>query len=205
MICVVSANLGNFDKPKENVEQSVPHDFKLFTDENFPPRFNAMTPRLQARIPKCFSWQMLPNYDYYLWVDSSCRLSDPDSIAWFMQKLGDADMVVFKHPNRNTVQEEADYLKHRLEINCPYICPRYENEDIDGQLTEVDPNAPLYASTAFMCRNTVEVQLGLKEWWYHISRYHSIDQLSLPWVTRNLRVNMIQDKYMEIPYLEYTR
>jgi hypothetical protein len=114
-------------------------------------------------------------------------------------------MAVFKHPNRNTIQEEADYLRHRLAISCPYISPRYTNEDIDGQLAEIDPKAVLYASTSFIYKNSEKTREALKEWWYHISRYHSIDQLSFPWVTRNLKVNVINKPYMKCGFLEYTR
>jgi len=205
MICVISANLGDFDDPQEHTEQSVACDYRLVTDETFIPRAKSMTPRLQARIPKCFGWQMYPGYEYYLWVDSSCRLADPEAVQWFLNHLGQNDIAVFKHPDRNTVQEEADYLKYRLHIGCPYISPRYLGEDIDGQLQAVDPNDELYASTAFIYRNTPEVRKALKEWWYHISRFHSIDQLALPWVIRDLDVSVIPDRYMKCGYLEYTR
>jgi len=53
--------------------------------------------------------------------------------------------------------------------------------------------------------NTPSVQQALKEWWYHISRYHSIDQLSLPWITRDLGVNVIKEDYLKCKYLEYIR
>src|SRR3990167_10663739 len=133
-ILVVSASLGGFDKRQSHIEQSIECDYYHYTDENFPPRSKSMTPRLQARIPKMMSWQMNPGYDYYLWVDSSCKLSDKNSVKWFLQQLGNADIAAFKHPNRQTVQEEADYLNERLELERagkkqPYILPRYENED----------------------------------------------------------------------------
>jgi hypothetical protein len=152
-----------------------------------------------------FGWQLVPDYDTYLWHDASVRLSRPDSLKWFIDQLGDKDMAVFKHPNRNTVLEEADYLKHRLEINCPYITPRYKNELIDEQLLEVDPRSKLYASTAFIYRNTTGVREALKEWWYHTSRFHSIDQLSLPHSIKGVSHNVILTGYLKCPYLEYTR
>ena len=164
-----------------------------------------MTPRLQARIVKMFGWQMAPGYDYYLWVDNSCQLSHPDSLKWFLDFC--QDVVVFKHPTRKTVQEEADYLKYRLSIKCSYITPRYQNELIDEELKEVDPSQTLLASTAFMYKNTPQVQTMLKEWWYHTSRYHSIDQLALPYVLREsgLAVSVIPESYLKIPYLKYVR
>jgi hypothetical protein len=213
-LLIYTANLGNFDKRQENEEQELPTgidqiEYWRCTDADFPPRFNAMTPRLQARIVKCFGWQMKPDFDFYLWVDSSCRLPNKHCADWFMEQLGEwefsKEMAVFKHNKRDTIQQEADYLKHRLAIKCPYVTPRYENEDIDGQLAEVDPNARLYASTAFIYRNTSQVQDALKEWWYHIARFHSIDQLSLPFCIKDVPHNVIEEDYLDVPYLEYMR
>jgi hypothetical protein len=193
----VSANFGSFDKPVDDGRITI-------TEKEFPGRNKSMTPRLQARIVKTHMWEFVPGYDYYLWVDSSCRLQKGGS-QWFLNKLGDADIAVFKHPHRNTVQQEADYLKHRLAIKCPYITPRYEGEDIDGQLTAVDPSAPLYASTAFICKDSPVLREAMKEWWYQISRYHSIDQLALPHATQSLRVNIIPDNYLKCEALQYVR
>lgn len=213
-ILVHSANLGGFEKVVEDVPQNLPHGFSMetyrFTDDNFPPRKNSMTPRLQARIPKMFGWQFFPLYDYYLWIDSSCRLSNPDSVEWFLNKLSDHDIAVFKHPDRDVIQQEADYLKERLELEAKgkkkkYILPRYEGEDIDGQLEAVFVSQPLYASTAFIYRNTPEVQQALKEWWYQTSRFHSIDQLSMTYALRVLNVKVIHENYLKCDYIEAVR
>lgn len=208
-VAITTANLGFFEKDLVPELQELVIDYQAlnyrFTDANFPPRFNSMTHRLQARIAKMFGWQLLPGFDIYLWYDSSMKISNPKTVQWFLTKLGDADMAVFKHPNRNSVQEEADYIKERLHINCPYITPRYKNEWIDEHLKEVNPNAPLYASTAFIYRNSPKVQKALKEWWYFTSRYHSIDQLGFSEAIKDLNVNVIKESYLKIPYLTYTR
>lgn len=212
-IAVITANLGNFDKQIDPVEQSIPFDFYRFTDENFPPRDKVMTPRLQSRIVKMFGWQMVPEHDVYIWVDSSCALQHKDSVKWLVDQLGEADMAVFKHPDRSSIQQEADYLKHRLSINCPYITPRYKNELIDEQLTEIFDNNyytdnRLFASTVFIYRKSYVAKRALKEWWYHTSRYHAIDQLSLPYVLDNiddLLYTIIDVDYTKTPYITYVR
>ena len=62
----------------------------------------------------------------------------------------------------------------------------------------------LVIGTVFMYRNTLKVHKMLKEWWYHISRYHIIDQLAFPYVLKKsgLRINARDDKYNDCPYLE---
>lgn len=212
-IAVVTANLGNFDPEIEYVPQSLPYDFYKFTDKNFPPRFKSMTPRLQSRIVKMFHWQMIPQkYDYYIWVDSSCILSDKDSIKWFIEKCEGVDMAVFKHPERNTIKEETDFLKERLKRGDPYIVSRYENELVDEQVKVIyqDKNFSdqnLFASTAFVHKNSQRFQNVMFHWWHHTSRYHSIDQLSLPYVlfTQKCSVRIIPDNYLKIPYLKHVR
>ena len=211
-ILVVSASLGGFDAKRNHEKQSVECDYFQYTDGNFPPRSKTMTSRLQARIPKMTAWEMNPGYDYYLWVDSSCRLSNKNSVKWFLEQLGDADIAVFKHPHRQTVQEEADYLKERLELEKagkkqPYILPRYENERTDDQLKAVDPSAQLFASTALIYKNDEPARKLMSTWWYNTSLYHSIDQLSLPHAitSSGAKANVIPDNYLKCEYLEYVR
>jgi hypothetical protein len=216
-LLIYTANLGNFDKTQHNEEQELPDgidqiDYWRCTDEDFPPRSQAMTPRLQARIVKMTGWQMKPGYDYYLWVDSSCRLPRADSAKWFLKQLGDADMAVFKHNKRLSVQDEANYLIERLELEKegrkdPYVLSRYENERIDDQLAVVNPQAQLYATTALIYRDNTPVRDLTAIWWMHTSLYHSIDQLSLPTAIEHsgASVKRIDQDYLKCKYLEYTR
>lgn len=207
-IAIISANLGNFDNVQEHAPQTIPYDYFLFTEKNFPSRFKAMTPRLQSKIPKCFAWQMVPGYDYYLWADADLVLKSPDSLKYFYENCKDFDIVVLKHPRRAKIKEEAEYLRINLG-RSKYITGRYENELLTEQMAEIrgDKNFrddSLFISTVFMYRNTPEVHKMLKEWWYHISRYHIIDQLAFPYVLKKsgLRINALDDKYNDCSYLE---
>lgn len=207
-IAVISANLGNFDNVEQHVPQSIPYDYFLFTDENFPPRFKAMTPRLQAKIPKCFGWQMVPGYDYYLWIDADLVLTNSKSLKYFYDNCKENDVVVFRHPRRLNIGQEARYLQKGLKTSR-YLSGRYQNELIQEQMLEITQDKDfvddmLVIGTVFMYRNTLEVQKMLKEWWYHISRYHIIDQLALPYVLKKsgLRINVRDENYTDCPFLE---
>jgi len=215
-IAVITANMGKFENPLPYVKQSFLYDFYMFDDENFPPRFQAMTPRLQARIPKMFGWQMVPGYDYYIWVDASCSLQHQDSVKWFIEQCTGCDLAVFKHPTRNTIQEEADYLRHRVAINCEYILSRYKNELIDDQMTAIREDKEyidnqLFASTAFVYNNNDRVRNMLIQWWYHTSRFHTVDQLSLPYVlykskcTYNVIPVPMKQNVIKSPYVTHVR
>jgi len=211
-IAAITANMGAFDKDNNPVEQSIPVDFYKFDDSSFPLREKAMTPRLQARIPKMFGWQMVPGYDFYIWYDSSLAVTSKDMASWFLEQLGDADAVFLKHPDRNTVHEEAEFIKERVWSHHYYIAPRYTGELIDEQMKELsEPTGYvdnlLIASTTFMYRNTVLVHDLMKEWWYHTSRYHIIDQLGLPYAIyrSGCKVNIINDNYLHLKHLTHMR
>lgn len=211
-IALLTANTGRFDKDFQYVEQSVPFEFYQFTDSNFPPRHCAMTPRLQARIPKCFGWQMVPNYDVYIWVDSSMAITNKDTVKWFIEQLEDKDAAFFKHPDRNTIEEELNFIEKKIKEKNYYLTPRYSNEFGKEELEEIKSsdyplNSPLIASTAFVYRNRPNVCEMLKEWWYHISRYHIVDQLGLPYCLWKYKINynLINAHYMKTPYMEYVR
>jgi hypothetical protein len=211
-IAVLSANTGNFDKRQEHVPQTVEYDQYVFTDENFPPRLCTLTPRMQARLTKMFSWQMVPDHDYYIWIDSSCIFALPESVEWFVEQCKDVDLVVFKHPNRYTAQQEADYLDYRLSIGCPYITPRYKNELTKDQMDVIKADTAytdnsLIASTVMVYKKNPKVMAMFKEWWYHTSRYHSDEQLSLPYVIwkTGCTIKTLPDKYTKIKYLKYVR
>jgi len=211
-VAVVTANLGGFDPIFEYAPQSVEYDFYRFTDDNFPPRSQAMTPRMQARIVKCFMFQLVPGYDHYIWVDGSCSLLHTDSVKWFIDQCNGVDAAFFKHPDRSTIQQEYEFLKVKLEAQSKYICSRYQGEFLEEQMAEIKSHCCytddlLIASTAFVCQNNSQVHGLMKEWWHHISRYHIIDQLALPFVLKRSECtyNIINEKYGEIPYLTPTR
>lgn len=209
-IAVITANLGSFDKIESHVPQSIPYDYFLFTDENFPSRFNAMTPRLQAKIPKFFGWQMVTGYDYYFWLDGNLVLTSPDSLKYFFDNCQDYDIVVLKHPRRNTVKLEARYLQRGLIQQSKYLVGRYENELLEEQMAEINADRDfvdnlLVTGGVFMYRNTPEVQRMLKEWWYYTSRYLIMDQCSFAYVLKKsgLKINVRSDVYNDCPYLRH--
>jgi len=185
-LCVLSANLGSFDPKVDWVPQIVPGvevTMKRFDDESFPPRTQTMRPRLQSRIAKMFGWEMVKGHDCYLWVDSSRGLLRPDTAEWFYKQAEGVDLVLFKHPHRRTIKEEAEFIRSRL--HKKYISSRYAGELIDEQLEAIDKEYVdncLFASTAYFYWNTPKVREMLKEWWLHTSRYHAVDQLALPYL-----------------------
>lgn len=207
-LAVLSANLSGFDLVDPPPSQTLKHDYFLFTDDNFPPRFNSMTPRLQAKIPKFFGWQMAPGYEYYFWIDGNLRLTHPDSLKYFYDQCQGYDVVVFKHPKRNTIVWEARYVLRGLKQGSRYIYERYAQELVAEQLAEIKRDTEyvddlLVNGGVFMYRNTPAVQAMLKEWWYHVSRYFIMDQCSFAYVLKKsgVKVNALPENLYTSRYV----
>lgn len=192
-VAVISANLGAYDRSVEWVEQRVAAgvtvDIHRLTDETFPTRALAMTSRLQCGIPKMCGWELFPNYDAYLWVDASRGLLREDTVAWFLERAGDAELLLFLHPERKTIREEYDFIKARMaRAGETYLNSRYAGEWLDEQYAAVCKpwytDNRLYASTAFLYRPTLAVRKTLQHWFYMKARYLLHDQLALPFVVR---------------------
>lgn len=212
----MTANLGKFDDPVKYTKQELRDDIELeifkFDDSNFPPRVRTMSPRMQYGIPKRFGWQLKPNFDYYIWVDASCTIDKPNIVNWFTEQCEGYDMALFKHPERNTIKEEADFIRYKMSKGNAYLITRYENEFLDEQMQAIfsDPDFTdnaLYASTSFVYNNTFDVQWMMKEWWYHCTRYHALDQLSLPYLVQKfkLSVNVINEDVYHSPHITFIR
>jgi hypothetical protein len=211
-IAILTANLGNFDTPIDPVKQILPNgwvgDFHRFTDENFPP-ITGLTPRFQYRIPKLFGWEMFPEYDAYIWLDGTFSFTRSDCVEWFIQQLGDADAAFFKHPARNSIQEEVDHIEDHLQRGKPYIVSRYKNGLHKEFMTTVKKENPEYkdntllTSTAFIYRNNQVVNEMMYQWWLLQSRYFTCDQIQLPYAIymTDTKIHKIDEDQYKIPYL----
>ena len=204
---IYSANFGSFDKNIEWEKQDA--EIIRLDDSTCPPRLAALTPRLYSKLIKCFGWQMFPRRDIYIWADASFKFLT-GATEWLLDELGDADIAVVKHPWRNTIKAEYETL---LADNYkPYVNKRYGTELIEQQYAVIK-NDPFYTDDSLFCggliiyRPVPLVQSMFKEWWYHISRYHLDDQLSLPYVIKNSGCDykVIQADIYKLPLIPHMR
>jgi hypothetical protein len=196
-IAIISASLGGFDEKVSHEIQTTPYDSYHYTDENFPPRAKAMTPRLQAKIPKMFGWQLAPGYDCYLWLDGNLRMNDPNLLKYLLEQIQGYDIVVVKHHRRNTLKWEARYMERALNEQSIYMVNRYDGEFWKEQqeaMKDYEDKA-LYIGGIFMYRNNAKVREAMKEWWYQVSRYCIQDQTSFPYAIRNLKIKVLDQDY----------
>ena len=197
---IISASFNGFDSPHAWADQ--PADIYRYTEQNFPLR-KALTPHAQSKIPKCFGWDLAPDYKFYIWVDACYQLFE-GATEFLLKELGDNDILVFPHPFHKTVGEEYEFLKKELP-KSKYLQKRYDSELLEEVYKLLDGEDKIYHAAIFIYRNTPEVQQALKEWWYYDSRYHLDDQLTWPKTLKGLKVGIMKQKIVEYPYWKYQR
>jgi hypothetical protein len=199
-VALLSADLGGLrnNLTAGYVKQDIPEGWTLdtyfFDDGNFPSR-SSLSPRMQAKIPKMLGYELAPGYDYYIWIDSSFVLSHSGAVAWFVNACDNFDMVVFKHPHRQSISEELNYMVGRMKSGDSYLIDRYRNEPVCEQvkmyLADEDfKDDSLYACGAFVYRKEMFEQPThniLPLWYYHNARYSIQDQLSLPYLASSMK------------------
>lgn len=215
-LAILTAVLDDFDTIVDPVKQflhnpTIEYDFIRITDKEFPP-IKGLTPRFQYRIPKYFGWQMYPGYDYYLWLDGGVSLTSDKSLAYFYNRCLDRDMVVFKHPWRNSIAEEVqhidDYLNRKsgTKKGQDYLIRRYENGLHKEQLKDIQYDTDymddhLYASTAFMYRDSERVRDAFRNLFLHQARYFTCDQLAFTYCIKDLDIRELDEDVFKNEYI----
>lgn len=200
-IKLVSCNFGESQSLIINNQKEIERlnvDVKIYNDSNTSSRLLAMHPRLKGKIPKMLEWHSSPNYDYYIWVDSKFTLNN-GIIETLINQLGNAELGIFNHSHRNSIQLELDYVNLLIEQGNEYLKKRYVGEDINKQVSdylndETFIDNKLFAAGCFIYSNKLVENCDynlLKEWFFHNNLYSIQDQLSLPYLLHKFQTNYI--------------
>jgi hypothetical protein len=213
-LLVTTANLGGIDDATlPHVRQELPAglsvDFVRYDDASFPPRRNALHPRLQAKQPKMLAHEFRPGYDWYMWVDASIYLAHEHAVIWMLSKLQDAQVAFFRHPWRNSIAAEAAYCSQLMAQGNAYLNDRYADEPMVGQVRRYLSDPDFVDDRLFCCGvfcYSAELVASrpnfFPDWYYHCARYSVQDQLSLPYLLHrhSVRCCRIDDNLYDTPY-----
>jgi len=156
-IAIITANVGGVDEVKPIPHQTIAYDYYYFDETNLPENVilsgdNAFI----SKYPKLMTHKLLPDYDIYIWIDGRVEVTSPNFIESMINGLGDVRMT--RHPQRQTIQEEFDFIDNLFEQKDEYVCSRYKQEDIAKQKEIItNPDAALYACGVFARRNNQKV------------------------------------------------
>ena len=174
----VHSNIDYFafvDKLHNNIrvwKQKLIHEFS---------NIDKWTNRRNAKIYKILPQIFLPNYDYYIWVDSNvCFKQSPIDIL----NKNNTDAIFFSHYRYNTVSREIEKVISRKkdDIHVVKLFEQFlkEKQYNDDCLFEL----PLFATTAVK-----EILTFRLLWWELICKFSSRDQLTCPYALKTSKAN----------------
>lgn len=200
-ILVTSAGMGGVHDIKSVwVPQNFPGyqiDFKRYDDTNYPSRKGSLHPRLKAKMFRMLAWEEYPDYDYYVWTDSTIHIVKSKALEYAINSLGTADICLFHHPERTTVKQEVDYVEHQMAIGNKYMISRYEGERMRDQLNHYYKDESyvddlLVATGCFIYSKRLVENRNynlMKEWFYHNAYWSIQDQISFPYLLKKFQVD----------------
>jgi len=142
-------------------------------------------PRMSARMYKALSHRFVEG-SHTVWVDGNIY---PKVLERkIIQLLGDQDMAVFKHPTRNSYEEEIKACEN-FEKDSPDTM-RKQVEGYRKRGFDVTPGGHrLLAGGIIIRKNKPSVNAFNEYWWAEVCTKSKRDQLSLPWVIWRTKVN----------------
>lgn len=204
-ILIITANIGGFDTPKNFIEQSLKCDFISITENNLPRPMTTLDDRMKAKYFKLQTHKLYPDYDAYIWMDSAFQIKSEGFANRMIAELVNHDIAVTKHPDRNCIYTEAEFVLQGIIKGSNYLIPRYSKSKINVERNYYESllypkDNGLYACGLFARWNNEKLNSFFDKWWNSCLMWSAFDQLSFPVLAQqnNIRINGIAfDKYTD--------
>ena len=188
----VSAHFGGPTPWTQDI-RSEHHDVSVayYNDSNTPSRHLAMHPRLKSKIHKMLEWRFV-EADWYVWMDSSIRITASDPAALILETAADAPLCLFRASKRQSIYEECSGVRNSLRLRHEYVVKRYSGEPVLEQLVHYygDPaftDNRLFGMTFFAYHRSAA---SLMQDWFNENLTWTIqDQISFPYVLHRSGLN----------------
>jgi hypothetical protein len=210
---IYTAIAGNYDLLQPQPRQCA--DFVAFTE---PPSGDVPSPwtvraieprlsttRLDAKWYKIMPHRVFPDSPYTLWIDGNLQLTPAFSLLHILGSYlhSDVDLVLFPHPSRRCIYEEAWECRRR-ELDAP--------ERLYAQVAKYTregypPNRGLMEAGFLLRRNNERMQALNEAWWTEITTGSVRDQISLPFLLWKHKVNfaLLPGTIRESPWINYLK
>lgn len=190
-IAVISASIGDFDTPKLFPEQDIECDYYYFTETPTP--FHSSDSRLKAKYFKMLAHEIMP-HDILVWVDGNVQIKTSSFIREFINEMGNADVCLAKHPFRDSVYNEADFIASEIDKGNKYFLQRYSKESILQEVGSMRKDIKgLYWCGLFARRNNTKVNAAFCDWFLENVLWTNFDQNNFVKIVykHNLKINTI--------------
>lgn len=194
-IAVYTAIFGKYDylRAPYSVEDGI--DYICFTNQrhirahgynvvHVPDLFEDQT--LNARMLKALPHLFLKEFETTVWIDGSTRIRGRSLKSLITQQLGDADLGVHRHFQRDCVYMEA--------AEC--IAQKKESVERIESLTNLlkgfnwPSSSGLFETAQLIRKNNPAISSANELWWSLIRDYSRRDQISLPYVIKQSKLRV---------------
>ena len=165
----------------------------------FPPHSDYTRPVMQAKVYKQLAHHFV-QAEVSVWLDANIfLLIDPQKLVDEM--LGDADIGVFCHPDRDCIYDELQAIRF-----FKRDAPRTQ-EQVSHYLQLGWPkHAGLYNTGVLLRRNNIKTQAFNCAWWAEMCRFSTRDQLSFPIILARfpqIKINKTKGRIEEHEWFKY--
>lgn len=211
VVTVFTAIFWDYDTLKMQPEQKINCRFVCFTDNpdlrierwaenqreiivvDKNPYFH---PRMKAK------WHRLHPYEYFdgtvMYIDGTARLKKRDSVEFFVNQLQDNDIICFKHPERNSITQEMEYI-------CNYNGKRRKKykwlplrEQVESYIANWFPDNIWLSATWLLIHKKSDRLIDFLDKWYQENvKWSYQDQLSFE---PTIYFNNINRKHIDIEW-----
>ena len=156
--------------------------------------------RWTARKCKTSPEELLPEYDAWLWMDNEIYFQyDPYSL--FEAHLGENDLSVHKHCDRNCLYQEVEATQFR---NPPRDSKEMiANQGIQYKQDGYPENIGLYENGILYRKNNEQIRSLNKLWFEETAKWNTEDQISMMyslWKHPDVKVNALNQTFVEHNY-----
>jgi hypothetical protein len=151
--------------------------------------------------------------DFYIWMDSNFKITSPLFVNEMIKTIGDYDICLHRHNQRNSVLEEGQYVYFNIMNNHPYLTERYKGEPIVEQVNSyiVDSSFKdlnLFSLGFFIFNKRIVENKNynvMTDWFFHNCYWTVQDQLSFPYLLHKHNINYTTFEYgvLNNPYAPY--
>lgn len=177
-ISLITANIGSIDDQHEVPEQTVPHE-RLYFTENTTGQTDRMAALYYKTQPHKFS-----DADIFIWIDAKIKITSPDFIQQCLDALGDGDLAIIKHHERNCVYDEINHILHCMSKGNEYLLQRYKDKPMKEQLGWFESigypkKNGLHDCKIIVARNSLDVKSLFDNWHYYVKEFDYFDQTTI--------------------------
>ena len=195
------------NKSKQFSIKSLNHKITIsnYDDHNYPSRRLAMHPRLKSKIPKMLEWRFV-DADWYVWLDDSFSVLSKTLAEDILKVAGKNKLCLFKHPNRNSIKDEYEFMQKKLNKMNLYLFCRYAGEPIQQQVEHYLNDSSFkdhnLFSMGFFAYHKSMKPLML-DWFLENITWSVQDQISFPYVLQKHKVkySLFEGTFLSNPYI----